>query len=157
MIRTADGVVIVHNGTGSLDVRSSGVFVNVNVSPATDNARTLGSFNLRWARVTATQYRATLGTSNGYIFDDGAGNPVNSGVYAVSTTTVGMNLAGTSAFTITSAGMTLQTGALQLPTYTVGTLPSASANAGRMVSVNNTPARSDGTNWRYLTDNSIVV
>lgn len=157
MIRTADGVVIVHNGTGSLDVRSSGVFVNVNVSPATDNARTLGSFSLRWARVTATQYRATLGTSNGYIFDDGAGNPVNSGVYAVSTTTVGMNLAGTSAFTITSAGMTLQTGALQLPTYTVGTLPSASANAGRMVSVNNTPARSDGTNWRYLTDNSIVV
>lgn len=157
MIRTTDGVVIVHNGTGSLDVRSSGIFVTVNVSPTTDNTRTLGSFSLRWARVTATQYRATLGSGNGYIFDDGAGNPVNSGVYAVSTTTVGMNLNGTSAFTITSSGMNLQTGTLQLPTYTVGTLPSASANTGRMLSVNNTPARSDGTNWRYLTDNSIVV
>lgn len=50
---------------------------------------------------------------------------------------------------------------LQLPTYTVATLPSASTNARGLIYVSNetggaVPAFSDGTNWRRVTDRAIV-
>lgn len=159
LFRDGNGLQLAHSGTHAFEVRNSGVFFRVNAQPATDNVRTMGAFNLRFSRVHATHYRATLGSgvSLGYLFDDGAGNVVNSGMYAVSNTTLGFNLNGSSVATFTSAGLTLQTGVFRPPTYTVGTMPSASANAGGMILVNNIQARSDGTNWRYLTDNSIVT
>lgn len=48
-----------------------------------------------------------------------------------------------------------------LPSYTVGTLPSASGWARRMVYVSDeaggaVPAFSDGTNWRRVTDRAVV-
>lgn len=50
---------------------------------------------------------------------------------------------------------------LQLDSYTVATLPSASDNVRTMIYVSNetggaVPAFSDGTNWRRVTDRSIV-
>lgn len=51
---------------------------------------------------------------------------------------------------------------LTLPTYTVGTVPSAASNARRMIYVSNEtggaiPAFSDGTNWRRMTDRAVVA
>ncbi len=48
-----------------------------------------------------------------------------------------------------------------LPSYTVATLPSASANPQRLVYVSDesggpVPVFSDGTNWRRVTDRAIV-
>ncbi len=159
MNRTADGVVLVHLGTAALDVRNSVILFGVNPQPSTDNARTLGAFNFRFARAHATHYRATLGSgaSLGYLFDDGAGNVINSGMYAVSTTTLGFNLNGTSQATFTSAGLTLQQGVFTPTAFTAGTLPSAAANARAWTSVSNEPVYSDGTNWRKIGDNTIIV
>ncbi len=157
MWRDTNGLQFSHAAVHSFEVRSSGIFFRQNAQPATDNARTMGSFNLRFARMHATHYRATLGAGNGFLFDDGSGNLVNSGVYAVGSTTLGFNLAGVAQATFTNTGFSLLTGVFRSPPYTVGTMPSAAANAGGQITVNNTPARSDGTNWRYVTDNSIVV
>ncbi len=50
---------------------------------------------------------------------------------------------------------------LQLPTYTVATVPSAATYARGMIYVSNeaggaVPAFSDGTNWRRVTDRAII-
>lgn len=50
---------------------------------------------------------------------------------------------------------------LQLPTYTVATLPSAATYIRGMIYVSDetggaVPAFSDGTNWRRVTDRAIV-
>lgn len=50
---------------------------------------------------------------------------------------------------------------LQLDSYTVTTLPSAAENVRTIIYVSNesggaVPAFSDGTNWRRMTDRSIV-
>lgn len=49
---------------------------------------------------------------------------------------------------------------VQLPSYTVATLPSATAAAGMIFVSDETggavPAFSDGTNWRRVTDRAIV-
>ncbi len=106
MWRDSNGLQFSHNGTHAFEVRSSGIFFRQSAQPATDNARTMGAFNLRFARMHATHYRATLGSSNGFLFDDGAGNLVNSGIYAVSTTNVRMVLNGTDRLDVTSARST---------------------------------------------------
>lgn len=48
-----------------------------------------------------------------------------------------------------------------LPSFTVATLPSATTNTGAMIFVSDesggaVPAFSDGTNWRRVTDRTIV-
>lgn len=63
---------------------------------------------------------------------------------------------------VTSIGVEA-TGSLKLPSYTVATMPSASAHgAGAQIYVSNesggaTPAFSDGTNWRRVADRAIVT
>lgn len=53
------------------------------------------------------------------------------------------------------------TTAVTLPSYTVGTVPSASKNPSSMIYVSNesggaVPAFSDGTNWRRVTDRAVI-
>lgn len=53
------------------------------------------------------------------------------------------------------------TGIVQLPTYTVATVPTASSYTRGMIYVSDetggaVPAFSDGTNWRRVTDRAIV-
>lgn len=50
---------------------------------------------------------------------------------------------------------------VSLPSYTVATVPSASANARKLIYVSNeaggaVPAFSDGTNWRRVTDRVVI-
>ena len=106
LFRNSSGVQICHNGTAILDCRSSGAFVAGPFQPSTDNTRLNGAFNLRWVRTHSTSYRATLGSTNGYVFDDGAGNAVSSGMYAVSTTNLTFPLNGTTRLDITSTRST---------------------------------------------------
>ncbi len=66
----------------------------------------------RWERSSAicsyarNALQGHAGSSNGFLFDDGAGNLVNSGIYAVSTTNVRMVLNGTDRLDVTSARST---------------------------------------------------
>lgn len=53
------------------------------------------------------------------------------------------------------------TNAVSLPSYQVGTVPSAASNAFAMIYVTNesggaVPAFSDGTSWRRVTDRAII-
>lgn len=62
---------------------------------------------------------------------------------------------------IAGAGLTMNTGAVFLKSYTVAGVPSASV-AGGMIYVSNetggaVPAFSDGTNWRRVTDRAVVA
>lgn len=61
----------------------------------------------------------------------------------------------------TSLGLEMTKGGLQLPAYTVATLPNVSSYSGRMIYVTNetggaTPAWSNGTNWLRVYDGAIV-
>ncbi len=60
MWRDSNGLQFSHNGTHAFEVRSSGIFFRQSAQPATDNARTMGAFNLRFARMHATHYRPRL-------------------------------------------------------------------------------------------------
>ncbi len=97
---------LVSGGIAALRVRGDGLQIAVNMQPSTDGNRALGAFNLRFSTIFMVASRASLGTASGYKFDDGAGNQVDSGVYAVGTTEVGMRLNGTTRWQITTSWAT---------------------------------------------------
>ncbi len=126
----ASGAVwIVHNGTGIARARFDSMQFSVMVTPATNGNVQLGSSSLAWSAVTSNQFRSGPGSASvpGYLFNI-SGSAVPSGMYAISTTTLGLTLNGTSCATFTSSGLTLQTGTFLPTAYITATLPSASAN-----------------------------
>lgn len=65
-------------------------------------------------------------------------------------------------FSFPDASAVIFGGPLKLPTYTVATVPSASANVQSVIYVSNevggaTPAFSDGTNWRRIHDRQVIA
>lgn len=80
---------------------------------------------------------------------DTVGSPTPDFNEAIALALIRINQSGTSKFPV------------QLPHYTVGTLPTASTNTGNLIYVTNeaggaVPAFSDGSNWRRVTDRAIV-
>lgn len=157
--RDANGMQLAHNGTAVLRVRFDQLACGANHFPLTDANRSSGQSNLRWSSVFAAQMRPNPGNAAGpgYAFND-SGTTRQSGMYCVGATVLGLTLNGVSQAEFTSAGMVLAV-RLVCQSFTVGTLPSAAANSGGVVRISTTQrlAYSDGTNWRYVADDTVVV
>lgn len=69
------------------------------------------------------------------------------------------NTAGTNEFFVENGGHTAFSGSLRIGAFTVATMPGASANTGRLIRLTDRSHRhaySDGSNWKFVSGDTIV-
>ena len=110
-----DGLYVSANGTIVFDFRAGGNYTFANIYPTADNTYDLGGSSLRFRNVYVAKlslnYNSGSASLPSYSFDDGAGNAVQSGMWATSNN-LGFSVTGTESFRLNSTrDMGIGTGA----------------------------------------------